>query len=211
MSNEIERSHVREEYDELASEYDRRWRNYTERSLAETLRRIPPTPGASILDIGCGTGNLLRRLASRSPALLAGADISVGMLAVARRSLSERTLVTGGDALALPFRRTTFDVVVSSSSFHFWPDPVAALVEIRRVLRSGGTLVITDWCDDYLACRVCDVYLRLRNRAHRPAFSADEIRALIERSGFVIHSLDRYKISWIWGLMTVVATRAEQS
>ena len=67
------------------------------------------------------------------------------------------------------------------------------------MLRSGGQLVITDWCDDYVACRLCSAYLR------QHVFSRTECVALLEQSGFRVVRIDRYKISWLWGLMTAIA------
>ena len=87
-----------------------------------------------------------------------------------------------GWANELPWPEASFDVVVSCNMFHYVTHPVAAIRGMQRVLRPGGQIVITDWCDDYLACRLCNVYLRLTSRAH-------------------------YK-SWLWGLRTARATKA---
>lgn len=199
---------ARDEYDALAAEYETRWQAYTDRSVRETFRRAPIGECDALLDVGCGTGALLRGVAKSFPNVrTTGIDVSFGMAAMARRSLNDRRCVAVGDAQVLPFRRDAFDLVVSTSSLHFWPDPRGGLLEIARVLRDGGRLVVTDWCDDFVACRVCDVFLRWRDAAHRRIFSARELRRMIESCGFRVESLDRYKISWIWGLMTVVAVK----
>src|SRR4030095_8672589 len=97
----------------------------------------------------------------------------------------------------------TFDVVVSCSVFHYVKRPVAALQEMYRVLRAGGELVITDWCDDYLACQICDWYLRRTSKAYFRAYSARQFGRLVEQAGLAPPSIDRYRISWLWGMMTV--------
>jgi ubiquinone/menaquinone biosynthesis C-methylase UbiE len=198
------KDHVRSEYDDAAGDYESRWSDYTRRSILETLSRAPIEPHDSVLDVGCGTGSLLRELQTRVPTASAtGVDLSLGMAAIARR---RGVVALAGDAENLPFRDATFDVVISSSSFHFWPDRLRGLGEIRRVLKAGGRVVLTDWCDDFIACRVCDLYLRWRDRAHQPIVNKAECRSLLTDSGFEIRTLEQYRISWLWGLMTAVAT-----
>src|SRR5579885_3026668 len=112
-------------YDELAAEYDTRWARYIERSVQATLDRMAPREGESVLDLGCGTGVLLDRLRRgvRQRAL-AGVDLSREMLAVARRRLGAGVRLMQARAEALPFAEGSFDVIVSSSSFHYWAEPV---------------------------------------------------------------------------------------
>jgi ubiquinone/menaquinone biosynthesis C-methylase UbiE len=189
-----------EEYGRLASDYDARWSFYVEATTRETLARLTLRPGERLLDVGCGTGALLHRL-SRSPGVqLTGVDPVPEMLAVARRRL--RT----GWAEQLPFDRGQFDVVVSCNAFHYFRDPVAALCEIGWVLAPGGRLVLTDWCDDYLACRVCDLYLRLVNRAHVKVYRRQECLRLLQEAGYRDVAVERYKINWLWDLMTATGS-----
>lgn len=190
---------IREIYDSLAARYEIRWKKYIGRTVDATLRRARIKAGDRAIDVGCGTGALLRELLARR-IRACGADISIGMLAHA-----DSSVVVAGDAENLPFRSGTFDVAFSASSLHFWPQPLRGLEEIRRVLRRGGQVVITDWCDDYFACRACNAYLRFREPTHHKIFSRSECVAMLEQSGFRVLRIDRYKISWIWGLMTAVA------
>jgi ubiquinone/menaquinone biosynthesis C-methylase UbiE len=193
------------EYARAARRYDEKWAFYVEATTRETLRRMPMTPHARVLDVGCGTGELLRRLRAKYPqAVLAGLDPVEEMLAVAADKLSGKEDLRIGYADALPWNASTFDVVVSCNMFHYISHPVAALQEMTRVLRPGGALVLTDWCDDYLACRLCNLYLRLTNRAFYRTYREAECLALLHSAGFSDVKLQRYKISWLWGLMTAV-------
>jgi ubiquinone/menaquinone biosynthesis C-methylase UbiE len=196
---------VVKEYAAQARDYDRTWSFYIEATTQETLKRIPMSAHARVLDVGCGTGEVLRRLRAKYPdSTLAGIDPVEEMLNVAREKLSGKEDLRAGYADALPWRVGSFDVVVSCNMFHYITHPVEALQEMARVLRPGGVIVMTDWCDDYLACRICNLYLRLTNRAFFKTYRQRECLDLIHAAGYRDVTIDRYKISWLWGLMTAV-------
>lgn len=194
---------VRREYARLAGSYNARWGGYVRATTARTIERLALVAGERLIDVGCGTGALLCSVLRSHPSTLAvGLDLSSAMLAIARRDLPAEVRLVAGDAMAIPFASRTFDVAVSANSYHYWPDPVRGLREIARVLRPGGRLIVTDWCDDYLACRLCDRFLRISNRAHRRIFGAETCGAHLEAAGLVVTGIDRYKVSWLWGMMT---------
>ena len=196
---------VQSEYDVLAAEYDIRWSRYTAVTIAETLARTPSLHGLKVLDVGCGTGALLG--AVRGATELHGIDIAPGMLQVAKRRLGAGAHLALASAERLPYRDASFDCVISTSSLHFWSNPRACIREFWRVLRPRGSLVVTDWCDDYIACRLCDWYLRVFDPAHVRAYGLQECQRLVEDTGFALEIAARYKVSWLWGLMTVRARR----
>lgn len=196
------------EYAKAAKHYDEKWAFYVEATTRETLRRLPLNTASRVLDVGCGTGELLRRVRANVPdAVLAGLDPVPEMLDVAREKLSGRDDLRVGYADRLPWNAGTFDVVVSCNMFHYISEPLTALREMARVLRPTGALVLTDWCDDYIACRICNLYLRLTNRAFYKTYRQAECLELLKVAGYEVQSFERYKISWLWGLMTAVARR----
>ncbi len=97
-----------------------------------------------ILDIGCGTGRLLRMAGARWPAArLTGVDAAEGMVKEARR-LTPQAQFHVSMAEALPLPDESVDVVLSTASFHHWQDQLQALRQVRRVLRPGGVFVLVD-------------------------------------------------------------------
>jgi ubiquinone/menaquinone biosynthesis C-methylase UbiE len=178
----------------------------------ETLARFRINPTDSVVDVGCGTGALLSQLAASYPqARLAGIDPCPEMLAIARERLPPGVELKQGWAEGIPYPDGSFDAVVSCNVFHYIREPRVALAEMLRVLRPGSTLVITDWCDDYLACRICDWYLRLFNAAHFRTYPAQRLRELLNTAAATEVCIDCYKITWLWGLMTATARRQVQN
>jgi ubiquinone/menaquinone biosynthesis C-methylase UbiE len=129
------------------------------------------------------------------------------MLAVARERLPPRVELRQGWAEALPYADGAFDVVVSCNVLHYVREPVAALRDMLRVLRPGGALGITDWSADHFACRVHDWYLRWFNAAHFRTYRTRQLWDLLTRAGAAEIRIDRYKVTWLWGLMTAIARK----
>ncbi|MGQ0803435.1 MAG: class I SAM-dependent methyltransferase [Actinomycetota bacterium] len=101
------------------------------------------TDGDRVLDVGCGPGEALARLAARQPtSTLVGLDRSVGMLAEARRREGGARWAAG-DVGALPVADGAVDVVLAMHMLYHARDPAAAVAELRRVLRPGGTAVVS--------------------------------------------------------------------
>lgn len=199
---------VLEEYGRLAPAYDTRWSFYVEATARETMARLAVRPRDRILDVGCGTGVLLHQLSVSHPqARLCGVDPVPEMLDIARQRLPATIELCEAWAERIPYDDEVFDLVVSCNMFHYIPQPLTALTEMARVLRRGGQLVITDWCDDYLTCHICDWYLRLFNRAHFRTYDEGECLALLREAGYPAPRIERYKIDWLWGLMTARATK----
>jgi SAM-dependent methyltransferase len=100
----------------------------------------------AVLDVGCGTGQLLRRMDRRFPdAELVGVDPAPGMVKQAQAARADGHIdFVNGSVERLPFPDAHFDLVLTTLSFHHWAGQRQGLHEIRRVLRSGGLFVLTD-------------------------------------------------------------------
>ncbi|KAA0241584.1 MAG: methyltransferase domain-containing protein [Candidatus Brocadia sp. AMX2] len=197
---------VIKEYASLAPNYDRRWTFYINATLRETLKRLDINPTDKILDIGCGTGSLLQAITEGYPQVkVVGVDLSIEMLRIARNKQIKDSPLIACQARCLPFRSESFDKVVSCNAFHYLRKPEECLAEIARVLKPQGRIVITDWCDDYIACRVCDLFLRVFNRSHFKTYGRRACEYLLRNAGYSNIQVERYKINWLWGLMTAKA------
>lgn len=199
-------------YDDQSKIYDQRWASYIEATVRETVARATLTDSEHVLELACGTGALTTRLLKKWPGLtITALDISGGMLEKALFRVGTRVSFLRADAQELPFSSSQFDAVISCNAFHYWRHPEVSLREAARVLVPGGRLIITDWCDDYIACRLCDYYLRLFDPTHFRMYGSDHCRRILESTSFTRIQVERYKISWLWGLMTATAYQAEQA
>src|SRR3954451_3730561 len=113
--------------------YVGRW---SRKVAAEFVRGLAREPGLRWLDVGCGTGAL--SAAITGAATVVGVDRSLGFV-------RERGNVVNGDGTALPIGTAAFDVVVSGLALNFMPEPGAAVEEMARVARDGGTVAAYVW------------------------------------------------------------------
>lgn len=122
------------------------WRT-AENSAGYLLEHLQP--GLELLDVGCGPGTITLDLAERlAPGRVIGLDREEGIVSEAERLRSERKVQNAsfrvGDVYDLDFEDVSFDVVHAHQVLQHLRDPVAALVEMRRVLRHGGLLAVRD-------------------------------------------------------------------
>ena len=143
-------------FDTRAATYEDGWNGRMHVDIARRTAKVAQAArpdAARVLDVGCGTGLVLRQLAARLPEAetVVGIDPAPGMIEVARQKASEpapdgdhRLRFDSGTAEELPYADGSFDLVVSAVSFHHWKDQGAGLKECARVLAPGGRLVLAD-------------------------------------------------------------------
>jgi ubiquinone/menaquinone biosynthesis C-methylase UbiE len=169
-----------ERFDRWAPTYDQSvlQRLYFDPVHAKMLDLIvlhrPKAPPRCILDVGCGTGRLLRAASEHWPeAQLLGVDPADQMVAEAKR-LNPKAIFRRAFAEALPFPDQSADIVLSSLSFHHWADQEKGLQEIARVLRPGGYFCLAD--------HVMLLFKLLGEKVK----SREEIRVLVMSAGLVV-------------------------
>jgi ubiquinone/menaquinone biosynthesis C-methylase UbiE len=120
-------------------------------ALAQDLVTLAAVkPGAHILDVACGTGTVTRQAAQAvgTTGEVIGLDVNAGMLRVARTLVPpENATITyrEGSAMALPFPKATFHVVLCQHGLEFFPDRGHSVQEMGRVLRPEGRLGVRVW------------------------------------------------------------------
>jgi ubiquinone/menaquinone biosynthesis C-methylase UbiE len=144
MENEMVNS--KEYFAEVAGEWDEiRSGFFTAAMRDAAIRKVALPTGAVVADVGTGTGFVLRGLLEQAEELV-GFDESPQMLDVARGNFAAYPHVhfRQAEGQHLPQEDNTFDAVFANMYLHHAPDPAAAIVEMVRVLKPGGKLVITD-------------------------------------------------------------------
>ena len=120
-----------------------------ETSMQLSVAMLRPPVDGMVLDIGCGTGNFTRAMMQAmmpGTGLCVGLDLSAPMVRTAARFRDEAGLermhLVRGDAQLLPFADDAFDAVHTSAALQLVPDPRRAVLEMARVLRPGGRVLV---------------------------------------------------------------------
>ncbi len=147
-----------------------------------TIDVLDVQPADHILEIGFGPGIAVEEAARRaSNGFVAGIDFSQTMVAAAlKRNRGSNVDLRLGDAAQLPFADNAFNKVFSIHSIYFWPDPVAVLAEIHRVLKPDGRLVLTvlpkgKWNPENP---------ELAGTPQCKPYTGDELKRLLAKAGF---------------------------
>jgi SAM-dependent methyltransferase len=155
----------------------------------DVLAMLAAKPGERILDLGCGDGTLARRLAAAG-AIVIGVDSSPAFVAAARAGgVDAREM--NGEALTFD---TEFDAVFSNAALHWMLRPADVVAGVRRALRPGGRFV-GEFGGHGNVAAICVAIAAVLKHHGWPAAtqwfypSAGEYRALLERHGFVVETI----------------------
>jgi ubiquinone/menaquinone biosynthesis C-methylase UbiE len=174
------------DFDSWSKTYERSW---MQRMFDTAHRAVLSAVGADLrverlLDVGCGTGRLLRKARERWPqAELIGVDASEGMIAQAHE-LTPGAELHVALAEALPLADGSVDLAFTTASFHHWSDKLQGVREIARVLRSGGQFCLADVKISPLLAKV--VALFSPRHAHARANTPALVRQMFAEAGLEV-------------------------
>lgn len=187
--------------------------------LIMTLEHTPVTnwaldllqiqPGDRVLDAGCGSGNAIRMMLQRNAGFVAGIDYSAAMVDQSRiRNAaavdSGRCQIRQSDIAALPFPDASFDKVTTIETLYFWPDTLAGLTEIRRVLAPGGRIaVVLEYTRDGNDAEQMDI---LERDSGLRIYSNGQVADMLREAGFDSIRMEyRADRKWLYVEGTVIA------
>lgn len=168
-------------FNQQAATYDKGIKGQHARSLYPVLlEKLSHIPFQSALDLGCGTGEMLKLILQEDAGKeLYGIDLSEKMLHVAKSKLPEQVKLLLGDSEALPFSDNTFDVVYCNDSFHHYPSPMNVLREVQRVLKPGGTFLMGDCWQPLVGRIIMNFYMRHSKEGDVKIYSEAEIVSML--------------------------------
>ena len=175
----------KEEFNKQAEKFDTENIGKHSRELYDNIiYKLGQFSFTKLLDVGCGTGNLLSLIYSKFNVEIAGIDLSPNMLEIARNKLGENADLRLGDSENLPFENETFDIVTCTDSFHHYPNPENVLAEFKRVLKPKGTSIIADpWAPTPFR-QLVNIFMQFNKGGNVKLYSEAEIRGLFENAGF---------------------------
>jgi ubiquinone/menaquinone biosynthesis C-methylase UbiE len=172
-------------FDGVAGLYDATRQSYPAQIVDAVCATAGIGPGADVLEIGCGTGQLTRRLAGRAFNLTA-IDIGAAMIQAARRNVADPMARFHLSSFE-DFAGTDYlDLIVSATAFH-WVDPRIGLAKAARLLRPGGWLALLTTEERYpepLGSRVQELWTRYSRRTVRSARQPAWVTTLRETALF---------------------------
>ena len=131
-------------FDQYAETYDAGWRGTkSARFYEDLIKELEINPGDAVLDVGCGTGTVLKFISSKTEIKGYGLDISPQMLEVARKK-NPGFEFAEGNCETLPYKDNSMDVIMACMAYHHFSDQEQFRREAYRVLKPNGKMYICD-------------------------------------------------------------------
>jgi SAM-dependent methyltransferase len=169
------------------------------------LRHVLIEKGFTILDVGCGGGRTIQKLAAiASEGMVYGIDYAEGSVAASRGKNAQlikagRVEIRQASVSQLPFTDDKFDIVTAVETQYYWPDLVKDMREILRVLKPGGTLIII--AESYRGGRYDKLQGLAMGLLRSTRLSVNEHRELFSTAGYTdVQMFEERNKGWICGI-----------
>jgi len=210
---------VREEFTRQADAYASAPVITDAERLARLVGAADPGPDDRALEIATGPGYVAMALAERCREVI-GLDLTAAPIAIAERTSRERGLrnvrFEVGEADNLPYDDGAFDLVVCRFAFHHFRNPEAILVQMCRVCRAGGKVVIEDLyaSENRERAALYNRIERLRDTSHTRALALSELVAMMGRAGLEVEHVHSERLithteNWLAGSQATPERAAE--
>lgn len=202
------------DYNRAAGAYEKHWGPVLARLAQDFLDELSLARAKKILDVGAGTGRLIRVLENRTQATVVGVDRSEGMLGRAPTD-SPRAVM---DAEQLAFADDSFDVAIAFFMLFHLSDPLQGLREIRRVVSDEGMVALMTWGEDDMDFRGFEVWDEILDRLgaaegraffsqHEFTDSVEKCSRLLENAGFIDIDVRAGRMSHTWTVEDMIGFR----
>lgn len=201
MSNPQGEAALRDEFGRAAAAFAERTRGRFDDLDVVSFADLPR--GATIVEVGAGTGNFLSLFAGTAGRLIA-VDLTIAMLREARAAYPHMHLVAG-DARRLPLRSRSVDVACSAQMLHHVSDPLSVVREMRRVVRHEGKVLIVDQVatERFEEATAMTALELVRDPSHVASRPPSALRTIVQAAGLdvvaerIISSRQRFS-QWMW-------------
>ena len=170
-------------FDKRASSYDDGFEgNFSQRFYNVLLSCLDVKPADTVIDVGCGTGYLLRRMAEQQEIIGYGIDLEPKMIDEAKQKCPEMNIQVSPSENT-PFGSDTFDAMTACMAYHHFSDKEGFIKEAARIIKPGGGLYIADPCFPFPVRKTINGILKLFKVAGK-FFTVQEMAADFGRFGF---------------------------
>lgn len=161
------------------------WRyEYLRKAQSHVISLAEIKEGIDFLDIGCGTGwavGLAAEKANRRGTFY-GVDLSAKMIEKAKENFRDRENFhfIRANSESIPLHNNAFDIIICTNSFHHYLHPDKVMMEMNRLLKTGGKVYILDPIADTLMIKIIDKVIGLLEPAHVKLYSSKEFKRMME-------------------------------
>ena len=183
MKNYKENS--RRNFDKQAKVYDNSiYSMYPRKCYKSVIDEINNIMFNKLIDIGCGTGEILNRIANDKDKYY-GLDLSSKMLEIAKKKNNSKNITyINGDSEKIPFKDNYFDLITCVESFHHYPNPNNVSKEFNRILKKNGYVIICDMYRKQPLRFFYNILMKVVNTGDVKIYTIKEIKSIFESNGF---------------------------